>query len=89
MEDCMSFAFSSCGSTLLHHFKETERKRKRKLETLGRPGLDYLFFLFVLFCFLWQDVSSAGFLKSTLNADLIGEMASGRSWLSWQRGRGL
>lgn len=74
MEDCMSFAFSSCGSTLLHHFKETERKRKRKLET---PGLDYLFFLFVLLCFLWRDVSSAGFLKSTLNADLIREMASG------------
>lgn len=26
MEDCMSFAFSNCGSTLLHHFKGSERK---------------------------------------------------------------
>lgn len=88
MEDCMSFAFSDCGSTLLHHFKETERKGgKKKHETLGHPGLVYHFFFFVLFFiflfFLWRDVSSAGFLKSTLSADLISEMASGDPGQSW------
>lgn len=76
MEDCMSFAFSSCGLTLLHHFKETERNGKNKTWDPGasRTGPSLLF---VLLCLLWRDVSSAGFLKSTLNANIIWEMALG------------
>lgn len=37
MEDCMSFAFSNCGSTIiqLHHLKKQKNKKKTEKETLA------------------------------------------------------
>lgn len=59
-------------------FQRNRAKGGKKPETLGRPGLDSLFFSFVLFCFFCGETCPLlDFFKSTLSADLISEMASG------------